>query len=322
MRTLTGAVPGVQKHLKISMKTIILIAIIIIPVFCQGINVEKIKNKDGSKSIKITTETYEVVVVDPASNPKENFCGARFCRGAWLKSLKLRNPDSEVLRTNSVFDWHPTWGLAQEFQPALALKKASEGKRKFLKIGVGEVVRINNNRFKDKILSLYPWKTKIERIDNSIQIIFQQDSPENSKYSYCLSQKMIFSDKAQIITQTSLENKGNNTIQVETYLHPFFVIQPNSEIIIDGKLSHKVKKMPNYKELEFPHACKQIRATGLINNAEIKIETSKTLSKLVFWKAKNTFAIEPFQPIKVLPQQRSECKFSIFFKVQRNNDEI
>ena len=272
----------------------------------------------------LSTPFFRARFLDPAAAEALPELGARFCRGAWMQQLTLADEEKGLLVPSTIFDHHPAFGLPSEFRGAPKIRKLDAGHDLLGKLGVGEVSRPEQNRFKDRLVSLYEWRTRVNQRDGSEpSLVFVLNAPAGAPLPHSLEVRVTANTPGSIKLVYRLVNRSATRLAADVYLHPFFTCQrsehhwwqlPFSRPFTDEKLAtplgadapHRLDSMPRGSLVVPADALKKDRkpwiATG--NHATgsvVVLQADRPIQKIITWKHETCYAVEPFVHVGAAP---------------------
>ncbi len=246
--------------------------------------------------IGVDNGCFEVSFVDPAGGGE---LGCRFFRAGWIASLRPAGSDESIFHTRPIFDFHPAFGCAQEFLPDLEL---ADGE--LLKIGVGIFRPHPRNYFRSRVLTAFPWESRVEETKESWVLSAHQSCEEREGYAYELTLTVTIRPfSPEILWRQELRNTGSRRIDGNVYMHPFFHVRNGFEewwYRLPGRTPQSVAGSPvEYISNEAGGVAAGTRCLA------VGIASDRLLCKSVFWKNDSgCFAVEPFIPLGLAPGEQ------------------
>lgn len=239
----------------------------------------------------------------------------------------------------------PNWGtgLSEHFAEALGYSEASIG-GKFVKIGVGELLKENNESY-DYAKPYKVVNTGVRTIksdDKSITIIHKLES--GTGYSYIL-ERVYLMDKDKLIVKHKLSNTGEKKIVTEAYSHNFIqfnyqnygkdfaMIFTGSDIDVTNEkwvnkkrmsfINNRVDIVQDIKDLSPAFGAINVLAKDnsfrLINERtgmSIAVSYDVPVNSFFLWSWQKAFCPEPKILINVLPGKSFEWSYFYEFNVK------
>lgn len=163
--------------------------------------------------------------IDFESSSAGRELGYRFMRPGWIRRLYLAGQPESVVRTTTLFDYHPAFGFAQEITPAL---KLSDGR--CLQLGVGLFRPHSGSIFYSVADEVFAWRRLPLSGKPDFGFRAVQDSGEWDGYAYELTVEVrLEPDEPVIDFVYVLRNTGARRIEARAYAHPFFTAAPGLE---------------------------------------------------------------------------------------------
>jgi hypothetical protein len=285
--------------------------------------------------IELRNETLSIDILDPVKD--RHLLGTRYCWGGYIwqvsdnqKGPLLSGPDypspkplafngqglPEVLRHSVLFSGKPlTW-------------EKDEG----LIMGVGRVQRVGKDDPKTPepegltITEPAPWI--IEQWENEI-IFSTQGSFE--KWVYQLERRISLNGRV-ITSETTLKNKGQETLPLHWFAHPFFAytdgfatckfhspISMKDNVgfhLSSGLFSTKKRFIGEDNHFEMMELPEETNLDVTISHPliqDIRFSTNFALSMLPIWAGEATISIEPYMVTEISPGKEKKWKLTYQF---------
>jgi hypothetical protein len=237
-------------------------------------------------------------------------------------------------------------GPAEAFVP-IGFEEVNAGNH-FLVIGVGMLVKPDNSSYKFSttydISDPGKWNVKYNR--NSIEFTHELKAKEG--YSYIYTKKVtLLKNKPVMVIEHRLKNRGEKTLETNTYNHNFFIIdqEPTGPAIVTsfpfkikaegqnfGKLivardssliyprqleDGEIVFSPGIQRLDTGQNDYQIRIENVKTGAGVLIKCDRPYKEIKYWACQATACPEPYLSLKVHPQD--EYRWTLSYCFYTNN---
>ncbi len=273
---------------------------------------------DNELDYVITTKYYTAILVNPKVKSTAQ-TGMEICKGGWFRDIVLKESDKGILQSEGL-----QFGLTQVFTPPI-FSDPEEKKD-----------TANKTKSNDEPVAHQPilWQSSMEKKDNEIIISFSNDVQHSKDKSYKLRVDVKFTDNAKITIRGILFNTGKQAISTNVSPRPFFNFNPsgapcwvsiplrksinyndkkfmtiNSDPINPEKMSYYTE----YNDDRFSKSERWVAVGGMNGNNVLAMLTKSNIDKIVFFKDQEGFTISPVIKIEVMPEQRTEWEWILFF---------
>lgn len=278
---------------------------------------------DNNLDYVITTKYYTAIMVNPKVKSSAQ-PGQEICKGGWFRDIILKESDKGILQSEGM-----QFGLTQIFTPPIFYDQEnknneSDKAKEEEKLDNKSQATSNNQQ----------WQSSVEKKDNDVIISFSQDVQINKDKSYKLRIDTRFSDNAKISVRGILFNTGKQAISTSVSPRPFFSFNPSGSpcwisiplrksfnfadkkfmtINSDPINPEKMAGYTEYNDDRFSKSERWIAAGGMNGDNVFAFLTKNSIDKIVFWKDHDSFGIAPSIKLDVLPEQRTEWEWVLFF---------
>jgi len=186
-------------------------------------------DKDGEPEIVVQSDYLTLVILKPAASSEEKF-GRRFVWGGWITDLIFRPTGTNFLVGGTEPDVKLNWdrkpcGLPDQFEKRLVVETNGDERKEIL-VGVGVVraERRESGRWAVASLVRAPeWEYGVSILRGGRRVLTFEQKLREGRWGYRLAKRLIFTEKSSAFRmELTLENTGENVIDTDWYLHPFF----------------------------------------------------------------------------------------------------
>lgn len=237
----------------------------------------------------------------------------RFCPGGWLLSLKDMT-GGELLEQKSIVPNQYAYGCPFEFVDIIHKEHHYP-----VRIGVGNIDRPDmKTGFYDKVMHRFPWESRMIKSGDESFLYYNQ----LVKQHYSLTIEITFSQNSNIICYNlKFRNLSDKRIESEFYWHPFLSYTHGAcwYSINDDIPQYLPEGYVDTEKINTHIASLDI---GKKNSRLLRFDFSRPLSKMIIWKDKTVFSVEPFDMLHIDPGQTASFSWSIKVYSDSRDDSI